>query len=140
MRLFQITKTSAITIALLLPFWVSPVEAQSTKGESKMMKQCQEMKEKKQSMKEDSAAQDAQLTDQLAKMNAAPVDQKTDLLAAAVTHMVEQRITMDARKAKMEEEMMQHMMEHMQMGKESMSHCPMMKGMDDKPAGAHEHH
>ncbi len=104
-----------------------------------MMKQCQEMKGKKQSMKEDSAAQDAQLTDQLAKMNAAPVDQKTDLLAAVVTHMVEQRMTMDARKAKMEEEMMQHMMQHMQMGKESMSQCPMMKGMDDKPAGAHDH-
>jgi hypothetical protein len=25
--------------------------------------------------------------------------------------------------------MMKHMMEHMQMGKESMSQCPMMKGM-----------
>ncbi len=105
-----------------------------------MMKHCQEMKEKKQGMKEDSAAQDGQLTEQLAKMNAAPVDQKTDLLAAVVTHMVEQRITMDARKAKMEEEMMQHMMQHMQMGKESMSRCPMMKGMDDKPASAHDNH
>jgi hypothetical protein len=29
----------------------------------------------------------------------------------------------------MEDEMMKHMMEHMQMGKESMSQCPMMKGM-----------
>ena len=36
---------------------------------------------------------------------------------------------MDARKAKMEEAMMQHMMQHMQMGKESLSQCPMMKGM-----------
>lgn len=49
--------------------------------------------------------------------------------------MVEQRITMDARKAKMEEEMMKHMMQHvmqyMQMGKDSISQCPMMKGMKD---------
>jgi hypothetical protein len=43
--------------------------------------------------------------------------------------MEEQRIAMDARKAKMEDEMMKHMMEHMQMGKKSMSQCPMMKGM-----------
>jgi hypothetical protein len=53
--------------------------------------------------------------------------------------MVEQRITMDARKAKMEEEMMKHMMQHMQMGKESMSQCPMMKGMkgmDEKSGDA----
>ena len=65
------------------------------------------------------------------------------LMAAVITHMVEQRIAMDARKAKMEEEMMKHMMEHMQMGKESMSQCPMMKGvkgMDDKSAGAHKKH
>jgi hypothetical protein len=29
----------------------------------------------------------------------------------------------------MEDEMMQHMMRHMQMGKESMAQCPMMTGM-----------
>ena len=58
-------------------------------------------------------------------MNRAPEDKKTDLMAAALTHVVEQRITMDARKAKVEEQMMKHM----QMGKESMSQCPMMKGM-----------
>jgi hypothetical protein len=49
----------------------------------------------------------------------------------------------------MHEEMMDHMMQHMQMGKESMSQCPMMggmkgmkgmKGMDDKSAGAHKEH
>jgi hypothetical protein len=31
----------------------------------------------------------------------------------------------------MEDEMMQHMMQHMMMGKESLSQCPMMKGMKD---------
>ena len=42
---------------------------------------------------------------------------------------------MDARKAKMEEEMM----EHMEMGKKSMVKCPMMKDMKDmdhKPTDA----
>jgi hypothetical protein len=81
---------------------------------AKMMEHCKEMKE-------DMKVQDAQLTAQLAEMNRAPRDEKTNLMAAALTQMVEQRIAMDARKGKMEEAMMQHMMQHMQMGKESMS-------------------
>ena len=104
-----------------------------------MMERCQAMKEQKQKMMADMKAQDAQLTEQLTEMNRAPEDKKMGLMAAVVTHMVEQRITMDARKAKMEEEMMQHMMQHMQMGKESMSQCPMMKGMkgmDEKSGDA----
>ena len=36
-------------------------------------------------------------------MNRAPEDQKTGLMAAVLTHMVEQRIAMDARKAQMDE-------------------------------------
>ena len=126
---------SSLVLALALAIW-SPIQAQSAEPaqmknmtEAKMMERCQEMKEQKQKMKEDMEAQNAQLTEQLAKMNSAPEDQKMDLMAAVLTLMVEQRIAMDARKAKMEEEMMQHMMQHMQMGKESMSQCPMMKGM-----------
>jgi ethanolamine utilization protein EutQ (cupin superfamily) len=91
-------------------------------------------------MKEDMKAQDSELTKQIAKMNRAPKDKKMNLMAAVITHMVEQRIAMDARKAKMEEEMMQHMMKHMQMGKESMAQCPMMKDMDDKSGDDHKEH
>ena len=111
--------------------------------EAKMMQQCQDMKAQKKRMKEDMQAQDAQLTGQLAEMNRAPRDKKVGLMAAALTNMVEQRIAMDARKAKMEEEMMKHMMQHMQMGKESMSQCPMMKemkDMDEKSTSAHKDH
>src|ERR1039458_6273497 len=128
---------SSIALGLALTVW-SPVYAQSPQPaerkamtESTMMERCQEMKEQKQKMKEDMKAQDAQLTEQLADMNRAPKDKKVGLMAAAFTGMVQQRITMDARKAKMEDEMMQHMMQHMQMGKESMAQCPMMKGMKD---------
>lgn len=41
------------------------------------------------------------------------------------------------------EEMKKHMMRHMEMGKESMAKCPMMKdmqGMDDSSAGDHKKH
>jgi len=128
-----------IALALALAIWSpSPVQAQAVKAaeqekkmmmEGKMMAGCREMKEQKQKIKEDMKAQDAQLTEQIAKMNRAPEDKKLGLMTDVITRMVEQRISMDARKAKMEEEMMKHMMQHMQMGKEFMSQCPMMKGM-----------
>ena len=111
--------------------------------ESTMMGRCQKMKVQKQKLKEDLKAQDAQLAEQIAKMNSAPEDKKVGLMAAVVTLMAEQRIAMNTRKAKMEEGMMQHTMQHMQMGKESISQCPMMKGMkdkDEKSAGTHKQH
>jgi len=57
----------------------SPVQARSAEPaegkymtDAKMTERCQEMKEQKQKMKEDMKAQDAQLTEQLTKMNSAP--------------------------------------------------------------------
>jgi hypothetical protein len=137
---------SSLALALALAIW-SPVQVQSAEPaegksmtEATMMKRCQELNEQKQKMKEDIKAQDSQLTEQLAEMSRAPKDKKVGLMAAALTHMVEQRIAMDARKEKLEEAMMQHVMQHMQMGKESMSQCPMMKDMDEKSPDAHKEH
>jgi DNA-binding transcriptional regulator YdaS (Cro superfamily) len=133
----------AVVLALALR---SPVQAQSaqlteekTPTAAAMMERCQEMKEQKQKLKEDMKAQDAQLTEQLANMNHAPEDKQTGLIASVLTHMVEQRIAMDARKSQMEEAMTKHMMQHMQMGKESMSQCPMMKSMTDIGGNAAGH-
>ena len=111
------------------------------KGE--MMGSCQAMKEQKQKMMADMKAQDAQLTEQLARMNDAPENRKLDLMATVVTQMVQQRAAMHARMEKMHEGMMNHMMQHMQMGKDSMAQCPMMKdmkAMDDKSEDAHKEH
>lgn len=137
---------SSLAVALALAIW-SPAPARSAepaepKGmtETGMMERCKTMKEQKQKMKDDMKAQDARLTEQLATMNRAPDDEKVDLMAAVLTHVVEHRIVMDARKAAMEEEMMKHMMQHGQMGKDSMAQCPMMQATDDKAAGAHEAH
>jgi len=139
---------SCLAVALALAIW-SPVQVRSaepTDGkmmmdetrmmggkimtETNMTQRCQAMKEQKEKMLADMKAQDTELTAQVAKMNTAPENQKLGLMSAIVTHMVEQRTAMDARKAKMDDAMMQHMMQHMQMGKESMSQCPMMKGMN----------
>jgi hypothetical protein len=142
---------SGLALALALAIW-SPVQARSAEPadgkmimdgkmmtETNMMQCCQTMKEQKKKMMADMKVQDAELAAQVAKMNSAPEDKKFDLMAAVVTQMVEQRTAMNARKAKMDEEMMKHMMQHMQMGKESMSQCPMMKGMkgmDEKTGDA----
>jgi hypothetical protein len=111
-------------------------EAQN-KAETDMMARCQAMMAEKQKIRAEVKAQDAELQAQTAKMNSAPQDEKLDLLAAVVTQMVEQRIAMQARKARMEEEMMPHMMQHMKTGTGSMTHCPMMQDMDKKSADAH---
>jgi hypothetical protein len=54
-------------------------------------------------------AQDAELAGLLAKLNAAPKDQKIDPLVAIVTRMVQQRATMHQHMTKMHEDMMQSM-------------------------------
>lgn len=126
---------SSLALALALVIWCPvPLQAQeSAKGkkmmEGSMMESCKMMKEQKQKMMADMKAQDAELTEAVAKMNSAPEDKKMNLLAAVMTRMVEQQTAMHTRMAKMQEEMMEHMMQHMQMGKESMGQCPMMKGM-----------
>lgn len=138
---------SSFALALAL---LSPVQVQAAApAQGKMMMKgkmgecCQEMKEQKEKMMEEMKAQDADLAADVARMNSAPADKKLDLIAAVVTHMVEQRIAMNERMEKRQAAMMKHMMQHMQMGKDSMSKCPMMKGMNDmgeKPATAHEKH
>jgi hypothetical protein len=130
-----ISSSFAFALVLSLTIW-SPVLAQSPDSgdgknmtEAKMMEQCQEMKEQKEKMMAEMKAEDVELTAQVAKMNSAPKENKLDLMAAVITRMVEQRTAMHAKKEAMQERMMLHMMDHMQMGKGSMAMCPMMKGM-----------
>ena len=111
-----------------------------TKMDGKMMPGCQEMMAKKEKMMADMKAQDTELTEHVAKMNRATGTEKTTIMAAVITHMVEMRTTQDAQKAKMEEAMMSHMMEHMQTGADATSGCPMMKGMGDMDEKSTDEH
>lgn len=128
---------SSLVVALAMACW-SPLQSRSAEPtqeemtmDDKMMDHCREMKDQKQRMQADIQAQNAELRQQVATMNNAAADQKVPLIAALLSTMVEQRIAMDARGAKMERDMMQHMMQHAEMGKDSVSGCPMMKGMAD---------
>lgn len=87
------------------------------------------MMQAKQKMMEEMKAQDAELTQLVAGMNSAPEAKKLALTTKVVTRMVEQQSAMHTKHEAMQAKMMQHMMGHMEMGKESMAQCPMMKGM-----------
>ena len=148
---------SSIALALAL-IVACPIFAQSAAPKSEramkdgkmMMKDgkttmegCDEMMAEKQKMAKEMTSQNADLTEQVAKMNLAPENKKVGMMAGIVTRMAEQRTARDAQHAKMEAGMMEHMMGHMAMGKESMSECPMMKGMGDMKgmdgkSGAHK--
>lgn len=128
---------STFALALVLAVW-SPVQAQSPAPagekmmEGKMMESHQTMMQHHEAMMAEMKAQDADLTAQVATMNSAPADKKLDLMAAIVTSLVKQRAAMTTHMEKMHGEM-KPMMEHMQMGRESMSPQPMMmKGMGDQ--------
>ena len=89
------------------------------------------MREQKETMKEERKAQDAEVTEQVAKMTSAPEDKKMSLMTDVITRLVEQRIARDEKKAKMEEQMMQNM----PMGKDSIVTLPDDEG--DEGHGPH---
>lgn len=144
-----ITFLARFYFVLALSLW-SPLQAQSTqpmemktKIDGNMTTSCQEMKEKKKKMIADMKTEEAELLAQVAKMSSTPQYELLGLMTALVTHMAEQRTAMDERMVKLDREMMQHMMQHMQMGSDSVSQCPIMKDMADKDANsevAHKEH
>ncbi len=94
-----------------------------------MAAKCEAMKADHEKMMADMKAADERLDVLVARMNAASGMEKADATAAVVSEMVAQHQAMRDGMMKMEHEMMVHMMEHMQAGKDSMAMCPMMKPM-----------
>ncbi|HET9867167.1 MAG TPA: hypothetical protein VFQ06_07745 [Nitrospira sp.] len=103
--------------------------ADTAKPSSGMEAKCQAMMAEKEKMMADMKAADQRLDALVATMNAASGMDKTAATAAVVSEMVTQRRTMRDGMMKMQEDMMGHMMEHMQAGTASMASCPMMKQM-----------
>ena len=90
---------------------------------------CQAMMAEHEKMMADMKAADQRLDDLVATMNTASGTEKMAATATVVTEKVTQDRTMRDGMMKMQHDMMGHMMEHMQAGKESMASCPMMKQM-----------
>jgi hypothetical protein len=81
-------------------------------------------------MMADMKAADQRLDGLVLTMNAASGMEKVTATAAVVSEIVAQRKTMRDGMMKMQEDMMGHMMEHMQAGPGAMTMCPMMKERD----------
>jgi hypothetical protein len=103
--------------------------AAKAKPADAMDAKCQAMMAEKDKMMADMKAADQRLDGLVATMNTASGPEKPAATAAVVTEMVTQDRAMRDGMMKMHEDMMGHMMEHMQAGKDSMAGCPMMKQM-----------
>ena len=101
----------------------------AAKPASAMDAKCQAMMAEHEKMMADMTAGDHRLDALIATMNTASGSDKAVATAAVVTEMATAGRTMRDAKAKMDQDMMGHMMEHMQAGKDSMASCPMMKPM-----------
>ncbi|MCW3052856.1 MAG: hypothetical protein JWN14_2026 [Chthonomonadales bacterium] len=110
------------------------------------MAHCKEMMQKKARMQADFKEQDARVDALVTKMNTSTGAERVEAMAAVITELSAQRKNRQEKTAAMEAEMMQHMMEHMQMGKQSMAMCPMMQAMQmpnsaqGKPEDHSKHH
>ncbi len=129
---------SGLALGLAFAAW-SPLRAQSADSadgakltESQMAEHCREIRDQKLQIRADIKAQDVRLTERLAELNGATDEKKVGLMAAVLTSVIEQRIAMDVRRAKLDDGMSRHWMQHSQLGKDSMSTCPMCSG-DVKP-------
>jgi len=134
---------SILTLVLALAIWSPALQSaehpEHPTGKT-AMKSCQAITAEKQKLTKDIQAQDAELTKLVARMNSAPANRKMDRMAAIITKLVTQRTVMNVRQAKMQEGIMQHMIQHIQLGKESLAQCQCaMTSTDAKPARRGEH-
>ena len=106
--------------------------ADKGKPASSMAAKDHAMMAEREKMMADMKVADQRLSELVASMNSASGMEKPTATAAVVTEMVAQNRTMHVGMMKMQQDMMTHMMEHMQEGKDSMAMCPMMKQMSDK--------
>jgi len=112
-----------------MPQGPEPAATAKAPVQSGMAARCQAVMADQEKMMTEMKAADQRLDDLVGKMNAASGMEKADATAAVVNEMVTQRRAMRDGMMKMQHEMMAHMMEHMQAGKDSMAMCPMMKQM-----------
>ena len=117
-----------------MPTMMKPAPAQ-TQVASAMEAKCQAMMAEHEKMMAEMKEADQRLDGLVTKMNATKGMDLAPATADVVTEMVKQHQTMRDAMMKGNHDMMAHMMEHMQAGKDSMASCPMM--MKKMGGGSH---
>ena len=105
--------------------------AEPMMNDAQMMNQCTKLQAHRQHIAEDLKAEDEELAARVVQLNAAPADTKITELSVIVTRLVAQRTVTHARQSQIEQEMMQHLLHHLQMGKSSLAACPLLKSTMD---------
>ena len=126
-----VVSATAPKVAAQMPQMPKTATADKMKPPSGMEAKCQAMMAEHEKMMADMKVADQRLDALVTKMNSATGMEKPAVTATVVTEMVTQHRTMRDGMMKMNEDMMHHMMEHMQAGMDSMAMCPMMKSMGD---------
>ena len=116
-------------LAAQMPHQPQHAATAKAKPASGMAAKCQAMMAERDKMMTDMKAADQRLDGLVATMNTASGGEKMAATATVVTEKVTQDRAMRDGMMKMQHDMMGHMMEHMQAGKDSMASCPMMKQM-----------
>ncbi len=124
---------AAASAALVLAAQAAPQKPSEVATGHPMPAGCKAMMVKHEQAMADMKAVDVRQDALVVKMNKASGNDKARATAALVTDMVASRRSMHDGMMTMQHEMMGHMAEHMQAGKESMDSCPMMKPMATKP-------
>jgi len=112
-------------VAAQMPAMAKPTVAQA-KPDAAMEAKCKAMMAEHDKMMADMKVADQRLDGLVTKMNAAKGMDLAPATAEVVTQMVSDHQTMRDAMMKADHDMMTHMMEHMQAGKDSMASCPMM--------------
>lgn len=121
----------AMVLSFTMCFPAMLTAAEPMMNDAQMMNQCTKIQAHRQHIAEDLKAEDDELAARVVQLNAAPADKKTAELSVIVTRLVEQRTATHARQSQTEQEMMQHLLQHLQMGKSSLASCPLLKSTMD---------
>ena len=135
-------RTAIMTTFLTLITFAALAIGQQTKPadtHKEMMSKCKEMMQRHEEMQQKMKQMDDRLADLTKKMNDATGTQKIDAMANVINEMINQRNMMHEMMMQHQPMMMHHMAEHMQSGKASMMHCPMMKEMPKGTETEDEH-
>lgn len=95
---------------------------------------CQLMIAQKQRLSEMATQQEAALAGAIAKMNEATGEEKSTLMAAVISLLVQQRVDTQTEVALMEQRKLVHLIQHLESGLDSLVACPMLNDASGKPS------
>lgn len=99
---------------------------------------CEELKQQRDKLRSDTRLQGVAMTRELAKMNAASAEEYPRLLSLVVNQIAVQQSAMAERQAQLDDDMLEHVMKHIQLGGDSVAPCPLIRRIELAPKSTTE--